>query len=147
MGFVEFIIPGRIGGKGRPRGVMRPGGRRFLTPDKTLSQEAMVRWYANLAMQGRPLFTGPVSLAVNVQHTYPKSWSEKRKKTTKWVTGRPDLDNVLKLIADALNKIVWDDDAQVASVVMTRQYTAGSAESVHVCVKSLEEQNEPSGAF
>jgi Holliday junction resolvase RusA-like endonuclease len=40
---------------------------------------------------------------------------------------RPDIDNLLKFVLDALNKSVWHDDGQVREVVM-RMYTDASPE-------------------
>lgn len=38
---------------------------------------------------------------------------------------KPDLDNLAKSVLDALNGIVWRDDAQVASLSMSKQIAAG----------------------
>jgi Holliday junction resolvase RusA-like endonuclease len=39
-----------------------------------------------------------------------------------WHTGKPDADNILKAVCDALNGIVWHDDSQVAFARVLKQY-------------------------
>ena len=36
--------------------------------------------------------------------------------------GRPDVDNCSKLVLDALNGILWRDDAQICELSVTRRY-------------------------
>jgi len=38
-------------------------------------------------------------------------------------TKKPDLDNLIKLIKDACNKIIWKDDAQVVSIFAEKVYS------------------------
>lgn len=131
---LTFTIPGRIGGKGRPR-MTRKG--HVYTPAKTQSDEAVVRQLACLALRGRPPMDGPLGLHIRIVRIHPKSWSKKRREA-RWVTGKPDCDNVLKLIADAMNGIVYGDDAQIAQVLVSRMYATNSGECVRVGVTQLE---------
>ena len=39
-------------------------------------------------------------------------------------TKRPDVDNVLKIVCDALNKIVYDDDACIVDAQVRKYYSA-----------------------
>jgi Holliday junction resolvase RusA-like endonuclease len=36
--------------------------------------------------------------------------------------GRPDIDNLVKLVLDALNRVAWDDDSQVTHIDAAKQY-------------------------
>ena len=61
----------------------------------------------------------------------PKSWSSKPKKWQAAAlagqerpTKKPDGDNVLKAIADALNEIVYIDDAQIVDATVRKFYAA-----------------------
>ena len=37
-------------------------------------------------------------------------------------TKRPDIDNISKIVMDALNGIAWHDDSQVISILARKQY-------------------------
>ena len=97
----------------------------------------MVRTLAAEAMCGRPPVFGPVSLEVVVVQIPPDSWSKRRRANTRWVTGKPDLDNVLKLIGDSLNRLVWHDDAQIAKLALERRYELDQAERVEIKICEL----------
>lgn len=140
---VSFTLPGRIRGKGRPRFARVGKFVRTYTDEKTESAEAMVRTIAAQAMGGRPPIYGPVSLAVVEVQNPPASWSKRKQARTKWVTGKPDIDNVTKLIGDSLNRIVFHDDSQVCCLSYLRRYALDEAERVEIVVHELVSE-EPS---
>lgn len=121
-------VPGDIRGKARPRFGRGPGGHvRVYTNAKTTNAEAWVKQCAVEAV-GSPCLEGPLSLAVAITVSIPASWS-KRKQADALTgllrpTGKPDADNTLKLLADALNGIVWRDDAQLVDVRVVKSYGA-----------------------
>jgi len=41
----------------------------------------------------------------------------------KWHTGRNDVDNLFKFVADSLNKIYWKDDGTICSSTITKEYS------------------------
>jgi Holliday junction resolvase RusA-like endonuclease len=53
---------------------------------------------------------------------------------------KPDLDNVVKLVCDALNGLAWDDDAQVCSVVAKRHWCDPHEARVVVFVEGFQEE-------
>jgi Holliday junction resolvase RusA-like endonuclease len=139
---LKIVIPGRVGGKGRGRAVAREGkdGRVFAsvyTPKKTANAEASIKQFAFDAMRGRQLFMGPIQLDVAIFHLPTPSWSKRRKREAFYMTGKPDTDNVVKLIGDALNKIVWDDDAQVSDLHVIRRYIREGQERCEITVTAL----------
>lgn len=92
-------------------------------------------WTAKLAMAGQPSFRGPVRLKVSLLVEPPKSWSKKKRDETTFITGKPDADNQLKLIGDALNGIVWADDSQIAEIEFRRMYA--HADCVYIQVSEI----------
>ena len=56
----------------------------------------------------------------------PKSWPKAKKQAAMigeiQHTGKPDADNVLKTVGDALNGIVWKDDSQIVSASINKRY-------------------------
>ena len=135
VGCVSFEIPGRIGGKGRPRFVRSTGVA--YTPAKTRSEEAMIRQLGALAMRGRPLLRGPVALSVLVEIMIPKSWPKKKRDAAQYVTVRPDFDNQIKAISDSCNGIVWSDDSQIAVISASRIYVRDGPERVCVSITEI----------
>jgi Holliday junction resolvase RusA-like endonuclease len=116
-------VPGVMRGKQRPR-FSRKGGRTY-TAEQTVTMEAHVRHCADQAV-GNPCLTGPLAVAIEVGLPIPRSWS-KRKQTEAASgmarpTGKPDLDNIIKLVCDALNGVVWNDDSQIVAQVATKHY-------------------------
>jgi len=53
-----------------------------------------------------------------------------------WHTARPDGDNILKIVCDALNEILWLDDSQVCLAKISKKY--GREPSVIVVVEEIE---------
>lgn len=141
---IRFVIPGRIGGKGRPRISTRGGFVRAFTPAKTVATEALVRQFASEAMNGGLPLSGPVALTMFVVICPPVSWSKKKRASAVYVTGKCDPDNTIKLVADAMNSIVYGDDAQISDVVFRRRYSLTEQERVEITVVSL---NESSGGI
>ena len=115
---IRFEVPGQPVAKGRPRVAVIGGRARAYTPAKTVNYEASVAYAGKDAMVGKEPLDGPLALTVFAHFLTPK----RGKKEGDYHTGRPDADNVLKAAADALNGIVWRDDAQVASAQIIKTY-------------------------
>lgn len=127
---ISFFVPGPPRGKGRPR--FEQGHAR--TDAATLSAENEIRWYARKAMVGKAPAAGALRLTIEARYNRPKSWPKKRLDV--WKTSKPDLDNVVKLVKDALNKIAWLDDAQVVSLIASKIYQDGP-EGLHVEIDEM----------
>lgn len=39
-----------------------------------------------------------------------------------WHIGKPDIDNLLKFVMDALNKVFWHDDSPICSCIAQKRY-------------------------
>ncbi len=98
--------------KGRPR-LGKYGG--VFTPQATKTFEAMVGYQARAQHKALPL-EGPLKLILRFYLKPPV------RKTREHPSGRPDIDNYLKAILDALNGIVWIDDAQVCQIKAIKIY-------------------------
>lgn len=116
-------IPGPVIGKGRPRFVRATG--RAHTPPATLSAENRIGWELRQAYAGPPLDVA-LALRVLVQVAVPKSSTKKfRERALAGLTApisKPDLDNIVKLIGDSGNGVVWTDDSRIAEIHVRRQY-------------------------
>ena len=118
-----IVIAGEPVGKGRPK-FSRQSGRAY-TPAKTANTEAYVKSEA-VRQVGQPMLAGPLTVSVRATVSVPASWSKKKREAAlsgaTRPTGKPDLDNTLKLYCDALNGIVWVDDSQIVCVYAEKKY-------------------------
>lgn len=125
---VRFVVPGMPRGKARPRAAIIAGRPRMYTPKVTASEEGAVRLFASRAMQGREPLSGPIDLRIAAYMPVPASWSGRKRSLALdgalMPTGKPDVDNIGKLISDGLNHIVMRDDAQVVSLSIWKRYSA-----------------------
>lgn len=124
---ITVIIPGEPCAKGRPRiGKNRSGHAMAFTPAKTRSREGVVASLGMDAMKGCPPLQGPLCIRVDATMGVPKSWPKRDKKDALdgvlLPTKRPDLDNIVKLVKDALNGIAWADDSQVVKLFAKKIY-------------------------
>jgi Holliday junction resolvase RusA-like endonuclease len=130
---LAFHVPGEPIAKGRPRFV-RATGRTF-TPAKTAKYEGVVADAASKAMDGRQPFEGPLRVTIRATFLVPQSWSQKRKREAVWKVSRPDVENVTKACLDAMNAIVYRDDAQV--VELTAQKKFGPIAGLTVSIEQI----------
>lgn len=124
MARVDFWLKGQPVGKGRPRFTKQ--GRAY-TPAKTKEYEHRLAAAASDAMQDLNLepATGKCRVHVLAQFEIPKSWPKKRREAAtrgEVSPGRPDIDNLVKIALDAINGVVFEDDAQVYMVQAMKRY-------------------------
>lgn len=143
---VTIRLPGAPRGKGRHRAriVHRAGQTPRIqshSDEKTEAYESALRVAAGLVMRGRPLLTGPLSLQIFAFLPIPASFSKRKRLEAidrrLRPTVKPDWDNIAKTI-DALNKVVWPDDAAVVDAVVRKFYS--EKPSLVLVVKALEPQ-------
>ena len=134
---LSFTVPGPIRGKQRAGRMRLPGGGiQSFNPKATVSNEKLIRDFAFVQMRGRTPFVGPIRVSIFVFKVPPASWSAKKKENAQYATGKPDIDNIAKLVGDALNKIVWHDDAQIADLIVNRRFD--TTERTHIEIVALE---------
>ena len=118
---IELKIPGPPMGKQRPI-VTRRGA---FTPKKTVNYENYVKEL--YIINKFPKLEGYISMSVKAYYPIPKSTSKKKK--AQMLQGivlpdkKPDVDNVLKGICDALNTIAYDDDKQIIHMDIEKYYS------------------------
>lgn len=133
---VSFRVPGKPVGKGRPRAAKRGKHITLYTPEATATYESTVALAASQAMGQAPLIDGPVDVLMRIDLPVPFSWSQRKQRDalagTIIPTTKPDMDNVIKAVFDAINGVVWNDDTQVADLRVRRRYGATPGVNVHV---------------
>lgn len=123
---IVIQIPGVPVGKGRPRFARRGAFVQTYSPEKTQNYEAVVRMAAMDAMQGRPPLDVPLRVNLDIVMPVPASFSRKKRDAALAddirPTTKPDVDNVMKGVLDAMNSIVWVDDKQIVSGTFEKRY-------------------------
>ena len=112
----SFTVPGLPKAQPRPR--MTRTGHVFTSPSADM-------WKASIAMCGASLsgmmIDKPVSLSVDMTFPPPKHGHKHRLQLLH--TSRPDVDNLLKAIMDAMTGMqIWLDDSFVSKVEATKRY-------------------------
>lgn len=127
-----ITIPGQPVGKGRPR-FSKFG---VYTPEKTAKYEKQVRDIWCHAYSGQ-MVHGPVSVDIIAYYRIPASWSKQKKADA--LAGKirpevkPDVDNVAKVVLDALNGSAYEDDKSIITLTATKAYSDDPRVVVSLC--------------
>ena len=125
---VKFTIPGEPKGKGRPRVERHGGFVHTRTPDDTIVYENLVKAiYYQQCQRTKFEKDVPLDVRITAYYSIPESASKKKKALMESHILRPmkkpDVDNVVKVILDSLNKIAYHDDAQVVDCMFRKFYS------------------------
>lgn len=121
---IRLELSGRPEGKGRPR--FGQGGRVFTPAATKLAEGRIIDAWTSA---GQPRLEGPVRMSVYLEVGRPKG--HYRKDGTLSADGlrkprptgkKPDVDNALKLVMDALNKRAYRDDVDVVEASVVREW-------------------------
>ena len=105
MDKIQFVIEGDP----RPLARARFNGRRCYQPSSNTDYRQVVQQSAKLAMGNTPPLSGAIGASIKLYRRF---------KPTAKIFG--DVDNHLKAIFDALNKLVFDDDSQVVTCAVSK---------------------------
>lgn len=116
---IKLVIYGEPVAQGRPRFSTAGGFVRAYDPAKSKDYKDYVRLAAASEMKGRAPYDGALALSVRVYRSMPKSFSKKKQALAeagkiKPIT-KPDMDNYIKGIKDALKSVCWKDDSQIVT--------------------------------
>ena len=117
----HFILYGEPRGKERPR----VANGHAYTPPKTREYEEALRlaWL----QERHGFYTGNVKMRVIAYYKIPKSASkaEKCRMANGEIspTRKPDCDNVLKIVSDALQGLAYPDDKQIHAMMIEKKYS------------------------
>ena len=101
-----FIVPGEPVSKARARTTMKDGKAVTYTPAATVAAEEVIRGYY---LAGERHFVGADVERIGVRIFFYRKNNIRR-----------DIDNMAKLILDALNKVAWADDHQIDELILWR---------------------------
>ena len=123
----KIIVEGQPQGKLRARhGKSRSGAPVTYTPEKTRAYEQLIA-LCYRSQRGQHYGDKYVRLGVKAFYEIPKSYPKYKQQQAREGTLRPsvkpDADNVIKAVADALNGVAYNDDTQVVEVHCWKHYS------------------------
>lgn len=128
----EFEVPGKITGKGRPR--VNTTTAIAYTPTKTKEYEELVKQYFIIKNRGVKPLEGRISVTIKAYFGIPKNASKKQREemlnNNISPVKKPDIDNIAKIILDALNKLAFNDDNQIIKLSIEKVYSEEEKVSV-----------------
>ena len=119
--FINLNIAGEPVAQGRPRFSTAGGFARAYDPAKSRDYKDYIKLAAAQKMQNIPPLEGALALSVRAYRQIPKSMSKKKAVLAEagiiLPITKPDLDNYVKAVKDALKGVCWRDDSQVVKYI------------------------------
>lgn len=122
---MDFWVNGKPQGKQRPR--FSRISKTVYTPNKTAKYEKQIaKAYTDA---GGKCIPADCYVSVNVSAFFPVPKSYSKKKREDCLERRlrpdkkPDMDNILKVVLDGLNRVAYEDDKQVVELIGRKYYT------------------------
>jgi Holliday junction resolvase RusA-like endonuclease len=123
--------------KGQPRPRFRPGQRPYPDKKQKLAEGEIRRVWQEA---GSPrMIDGPLRLEMNLWVTRPAghfrtdgSLSKEGERNPMPHRQKPDCDNAIKLLCDALNTLAWRDDVRFVRMTIERGWAEWPSTVIHV---------------
>lgn len=131
----EFEVPGKVIGKGRPRLNSYTGA--VYTPTNTKDYETLVEQYFLLKYPKFKMLEGRIKVSIVAYFAIPKA--TKKSDINQMLennispTKKPDIDNIVKIVLDAMNKFAFKDDTQITKIEVEKKY--GLEEKVYIKIE------------
>lgn len=123
----------------RPRATGRGRFIRVYDPPKTAKFKRELKRLASLEMQGKDKFDSAISVTISFFRKVQKSISKKEHVRRTQGHVRPivkaDLSNYLKSFEDALNGVLWKDDAMIVHEEIDKYYSDNPRIEVEIYAK------------
>lgn len=128
--FIPFPPEGKARHRTRTLKVQGAKGERHISMNYACpKQKGHVMDVQRVMMQvwQLPPLAEPIHLDLVARMPVPASWAKKKKVLAETDhilhVSKPDIDNILKLIKDCANDLLYCDDAQIVSVTACKQYS------------------------
>lgn len=133
---ISFFVAGQPVPQGSSRAFVK-NGKAIIT---STSGQSLKDWRGAIAGAAREhtdsVFVGPVRVVAHFVLPRPKSLP--KRDVRPWADKKPDIDKILRACLDALTGVVYSDDAQVVSVMVTKIVAAvGEQPGVRVSIEEV----------
>ena len=128
---LEFFVPGRP----LPKQSARFGKGRAWQPKAKVEYKRMVEIVCRNAWlrAGKPAIKAPFIVQMSFVFGWPKSTPKSKRDSVAWRTSKPDLDNLCKMVLDAMTTVI-PEDADVATLILMKTNGPRSEEGVTVMI-------------
>mgnify|MGYP004476929401 CR=1 FL=1 len=125
-----FTVPGKPQGKARARTFYNgnSGKMSSVTPEKTVLYENLIKTCFR-QKYGQERFSDDAYIIVRITAFFAPPKSVSKKKRAEMLADKirpakkPDIDNIAKVVLDALNGIAYHDDTQVVGLAIAKAYS------------------------
>lgn len=121
----EFEVIGDIKGKARPR--VNTYTCKAYTPTDTKDYENLIKQYFKIKYPRYETLEGRIFVKIKAFFKIPKNTTKKNEekmlKGSLSPTKKPDIDNIVKIVLDALNKMAFKDDNQITKLEVEKFYS------------------------
>lgn len=135
---IHLTVYGEPVAQGRPKFSTAGGFVKAYDPAKSRNYKDYVR-LAAAEHAPASLLEGPIGMMLTIYRSMPKSFSKRKAAAAEAgelrPTTKPDVDNYLKGVKDALKGVIWKDDSQVVEVFVQKRYS--SRPRIEVKIKDL----------
>ena len=122
---LQFTLPGRPQPKQRPR--VLKSGITYTPRETVLYEEQIIQAARQSELLPKSPTAEPLKLIIWCFMPIPTSWRKSKQEAARkgkiYPVNRPDIDNLAKIVMDALNGIAYVDDAQVVQLVINKKYS------------------------
>lgn len=122
----ELNIGGEPIAQGRPRFSTIKGFTRAFDPKESRNFKQVLQAIAREKMAGEPQMEGALCLYLKVHRVPPQSWPKYKRKRAiechEGICSKPDLDNYVKIVLDALNGVLFKDDSAVVKICTSKRW-------------------------
>lgn len=128
MSHIEFEINTIPKGKGRPRLTTLGGHAHAYTPKNTLEFEREIAAayklkYPTFQFAPEDYLTVEILIKVPILKSFTKKEKEQARSGLLLPAKKPDIDNIIKSILDALNSVCYPDDKQIVTIIAKKIYS------------------------
>ena len=121
--------------------IMQLNGK-YVATSYVSKSHPVQKWKGRIRLIARNAFETPLTCPVEIslEFVLPRPISRTRKTIENfsyWSVARPDIDNLVKAVLDALTDIAWNDDTQV-SCLMSSKVVAGDDDEVGVTISIMD---------
>lgn len=135
---ITLTVYGDLHGKGRPRFA---NGHAY-TPESTRRYEAEIQ--AAWMLAGGRMQEGAVAVDITAYQALPKRATKAQQHAAArgeiWPIRKPDIDNIIKIVLDALNGYAYRDDTQVVMLDARKEYATDGVSRLVVKVNSVSQE-------
>lgn len=129
---LDFFVAGIPKAQPRVKAFVRGGHAGVYTPNSAETWKQTVRSNATVVAP-ESILTGPIRISLDFFLPRPKAHLKRdgslRKNQPIWHCKKPDLDNLIKAVIDAITDTqrIWLDDSQICQISATKSYALNAS--------------------